>query len=100
MIVFAGNPEGGDRLLIIGAGGATVNGTALLVAVVEGFPRYTGALLRYRTKLPVVAPTGTVTTTELSLQEVAVAVVPLKETKLEPAYWPKPDPDTVTVVPT
>ena len=49
--------------------------------------------------MPVVAPLGTVTTTEVSLHEVVVALVPLKETKLDPAYWPKPVPVTVTVAP-
>jgi hypothetical protein len=93
-------PEVDDKLLMIGVGGETVNGTALLVAVVETFPLYTAALLRYSTTLPVVAPLGTVTTTDVSPQELAVAVLPLNETKLKPWYCPSPAPATVTVVPT
>ena len=51
------------------------------------------------TTLPVVAPTGTVTVMEVSLQLVGVAAVPLKVTVLVPRVAPKPVPLIVTEVP-
>lgn len=46
VMTLPGSPEVGDKLLMIGVDETTVNGTALLVAVVEELPRYTAALLR------------------------------------------------------
>lgn len=57
--------------------------------------------LTVTTTLPLVAPVGTVTTMEVSLQLVMeVAVVPLKVTVLEPCVAPKFVPVIVTDAPT
>jgi hypothetical protein len=77
-----------DKLEMLGAG-STVKVTPLLAL----FDTVT-------TTLPVVAPVGTVTTMLEALQLVAVAVVPLNLTVLEPCEFPKPDPAIVTLAPT
>ena len=79
-------PELGDRLLMTGA---TVKETPLLV------PPFT-----VRTTLPVVAPVGTGATTEVALQLVGVAVMPLNATVLDACVLPKVLPVIVTEVPT
>ncbi len=81
-------PEVGDRLLIDG-GGITVKDPPLL----EYIPTVTRTF-------PVVAPTGTGTTIEVSLQFVGVAAVPLNVTVLVPWVEPKLVPVMVTDVPT
>jgi len=65
-------PEVGDRLVILGVG-VTVNAFPLL-----------STPLACTTTLPVVAPLGTGTTIEVTLQLLAVAVVPLNLTVLLP----------------
>jgi len=65
-------PEAGDRLLMFGA--AT---TVKLIPLLAFPPTVT-------TTLPVVASLGTVVTINVALQLVAVAVVPLKVSVLEP----------------
>lgn len=78
----------GDTAVIVGAD-ATVNATPLLVTP-----------LTVTTTFPVVAPTGTVATIEVQLQLlIAVAVVPLKVTVLEPCVDPKHIPVMVTDAP-
>ena len=81
-------PLGGLRFEIVGVG-STVNDTPLLAL----FETVT-------TTLPVVAPVGIVTTMLVELQLVAVAVVPLNLTVLEPWEFPKPEPAIVTLAPT
>ena len=68
--------------------GVTVNATPLLATS----PTVT-------TTSPVVAPAGTVTVIDVSLQFVAVASVPLNSTVLVPCVAPKPVPLIVTEVP-
>ncbi len=80
-------PEAGFRLLTLGAG-VTVNVTALLALP-----------LTVTITLPVVAPAGTDTWSELSLQLAGVAAVPLKVTELVPCVAPNPLPAIVTDVP-
>ena len=82
-------PELGFRLVIPGAGAVTVKVTPLLACV----PTVT-------TTFPVIAPAGTVTAILVSLQLVAVAVVPLNLTVLVPWVAPKFVPVIVTAVPT
>jgi hypothetical protein len=79
-------PELGDRLVMTGA---TVKFAPLL-----GIPP------TVTTTLPLVAPVGTVTPMLVALQLVAVAVVPLKVTVLEPWLDPKLVPAIVTAEPT
>jgi hypothetical protein len=77
------SPEIADKPVIFGV---TVKGTLLL-----------GTLATVTTTLPLVAAVGTVTTTELAVQVVTAAVVPLKVTV---PVEPKLEPEMVTVVPT
>src|SRR5205823_14632236 len=56
-------------------------------------------LLTVTTTLPVVAPAGAVTTIEVALQLVGVAVAPLNLTVLVPCFVPKFTPVIVTGVP-
>jgi hypothetical protein len=49
--------------------------------------------------LPVVAPTGTVTVSAVSVAEVTVAAVPLNATVFSDAEALKPEPKTATVEP-
>lgn len=68
--------------------GVTVNDTPLL-----------GVPFTVTTTLPVVAPLGTGTTMEVVAQLVGVALVPLKDTVLDPCVAPKLVPEMVTDVP-
>src|SRR5205814_1183385 len=82
-------PEGGVRLVRLGAGAVTVKVTPLLACP----PTVT-------TTFPVVAPGGTGATRLVALQLVGVAAVPLKVTVLVPWVAPKFVPAIVTAVPT
>jgi len=79
-------PLGRDKLVILGA---TVKLNPLLVVP----PTVT-------TRLPLVAPEGTVATIDVGLQPVAVAANPLNVTVLAPCVAPKFVPVIVTDVPT
>jgi hypothetical protein len=81
-------PDGGETLVILGAGVVTVNGAPLLAEP----PTVT-------TTLPVVAPVGTGTTMPLAVQLVGVPGIPLKRTLLVPCVAPKFPPLIVTAVP-
>jgi hypothetical protein len=81
-------PETGDKPVMFGADAETVKLTPLLATP----PTVT-------TTFPVVAPFGTGTTMEVSLQFVGVAAVPLNVTVLLPCVVPKLVPVTVTEVP-
>jgi hypothetical protein len=81
-------PDVGDRLVMLGA--ATTVKLFPLLAVPD----------TVTTTLPVVAPVGTVATMLDALQLVAVAVVPLNLTVLDPCVDPKFDPAIVTDAPT
>ena len=84
-------PDAGLMLLIVGGGidAARVNATPLLAIPAT-----------VTTTFPVVAADGTVATTLVALQLVAVAGVPLKATELVPCVAPKLVPLMVTEVPT
>ena len=79
-------PDTGDMTLMTGD---IVMGTPLL-----------DRLLTAITTLPLAAPPGTVTVRLLELQEVTVAVTPLKLTVLVPWLPPKPVPEMVMEFPT
>ena len=81
-------PEEGVRLVMLGGGGVTVKGTALLAM-----------LFTVATTLPVVAPAGTGRTMLVALHEEGVPVVPLNFTVLVPCEAPKFEPLMVTGVP-
>src|SRR5580765_5442378 len=81
-------PLVGDRLVSVGAT-VTVYGSALLARP-----------LTVTITLPVVAPTGTGTTTLVADHDVGVAGVPLNVTVLVPCEAPKLVPAIVTMVPT
>src|SRR3989454_351287 len=83
------NPDVGFKLVMLGAGTVTVKLKPLLATP----PTVT-------TTFPVVAPAGTGTTMLVALQLVAVAVVPLNLTLLDPCVAPKFAPAIVTEVPT
>jgi len=83
------NPDVGFKLVMLGAGTATVKLLPLLATP----PTVT-------TTVPVVAPVGTVTTMLVALQLVAVAAVPLNVTVLVPCEAPKFAPVIVTLAPT
>jgi len=82
-------PEVGDKLLMLGAGTVTVNGTPLLARP-----------FAVTTTLPVTAPFGTGATILVSLQFVGVAAVPFTVTVPDPCVAPKFAPAMVTNVPT
>jgi hypothetical protein len=89
-------PDGGFRLVMLGAEEVTVKFTPLLMSPEE--PPPLGA--RVTTTFPVTAPLGTGTIMLVAFQLVAVAVVPLKATVLAPCVAPKFAPLIVTDVPT
>src|SRR5262250_373879 len=79
-------PEAGERLLMPGP---TLNPTPLLASPAT-----------VTTTFPELAPLGTTAAILVALQFVAVAVVPLKVTVLDPCDEPKLEPVMVTEVPT
>ena len=81
-------PEVGDKFVMLGAD-PTVNSTPLLPIPPTAISTF-----------PVVAPVGTGTTIDVSLQLVGVATMPLKVALLLPWIAPKLLPATVTDVPT
>jgi hypothetical protein len=91
-VIVTDIPTGPDvtlRLPMLGGGAVTVNVTPLLATP----PTVT-------TRLPVVAPFGTVTTMTVALQLVGVPATPLNVTVLVPCVAPKFVPVIVTEVPT
>ena len=69
------------------------------VVPIENVIALLATLLTVTTTGPVVAPVGTGTTMELTLQLVGVAAMPLNRTVLVPRVAPKFDPVIVTDVP-
>jgi hypothetical protein len=90
-VIVTGAPtaaDDGDKLVIVGVG-STVNAAPGL-----------GKSFTATTTLPVVAPAGTVTAIDVTLQLIGVAAMPLNVTELVPWVGPKFVPVTVTAAPT
>jgi hypothetical protein len=89
-------PDGGFRLVMLGAEEVTVKFTPLLMSPEE--PPPLGA--RVTTTFPVTAPLGTGTIMLVAFQLVGAPAVPLKVSVLAPCVAPKFAPLIVTDVPT